>query len=136
MIGNNVYITEFGEPWLLWALLLIPGLAFYLWIRRTTGQGTLLYSRLEDFEGMGRGIKTYLTPLPKILRLLALSLVIIACARPQSSEPTTSEVEGIDIFVLLDMSGSMQSIDLSEIEATSYVTQSCSHNIECASGSS
>lgn len=54
---------------------------------------------------------------PPVLRALAFIAVVIACARPQWEAMDEREVEGIDIFLVLDMSGSMAAIDLSESEA-------------------
>lgn len=48
----------------------------------------------------------------KILRILALTSLILALARPQSmSSEREYETEGIDIVITLDISGSMQAMD-------------------------
>lgn len=55
----------------------------------------------------------YIAKLPFLLRLLALSLIVIALARPISSK-VNSEIldgEGIDIVIALDVSSSMLALD-------------------------
>jgi Ca-activated chloride channel family protein len=48
-----------------------------------------------------------------VLRLAAVVLIAVAAARPQSTRTTEDlEVEGIDIVIALDLSGSMQETDL------------------------
>ena len=61
-----------------------------------------------------------------MLRLAAVVLVIVAAARPQSTRATDDlEVEGIDIVIALDLSGSMQETDLvpNRLEAAKAVIQ-------------
>lgn len=50
--------------------------------------------------------------LPDALRLLALTLLAVALARPQTlKDPDQIQTEGIDIMVVLDVSGSMRAAD-------------------------
>jgi Ca-activated chloride channel family protein len=61
-----------------------------------------------------------------VLRLAAIVLVIVAAARPQSTRANDDlEVEGIDIVISLDLSGSMQETDLlpNRLEAAKAVIQ-------------
>ena len=52
------------------------------------------------------------------LRLLALAALIVALARPQTSKTnSTTDAEGIDIVVTLDLSRSMSALDLSTRKA-------------------
>lgn len=105
---------EFAYPWVLILLVTVPFLAAWrLWPRLARKRtGTFKFSGVPTFEGLRRGRKVWLAPVPDILILIALSLVIVALARPQSVEPATVEIEGIDIYLALDMSGSMRAIDL------------------------
>jgi Ca-activated chloride channel homolog len=74
-------------------------------------QGSLLVSGIKSF-GNGRSWKTLLRPVLFILRMLALSCIIIALARPQTgSEQQLTSGEGIDIVLCLDISGSMLAQD-------------------------
>ena len=52
--------------------------------------------------------------IPTALRVCAIMLLFAALSRPQLTEEESAEVEGIDIVVAMDVSGSMSSIDISE----------------------
>lgn len=105
-------ITRFADPWLLWLLVLIPLMAAYYVYRCLQGDAAI---RLSTVEGVGRTSRTvryYMRHLPFILRCAALALLIVALARPQSSElGSTSTTEGIDIMLSIDVSGSMLARD-------------------------
>ena len=59
------------------------------------------------------GIVARLRDLPTVLRLAVVVLVAVAAARPQSTRAHDDlELEGIDIVITLDLSGSMQETDL------------------------
>ncbi len=106
--------TEFAHPWVLTALLLIPALAFWKFYPRfrKAQVGTFIFPGVDVLRAQKRGFKRYLEPVPDIAKLLALALVVVALARPQSVQPEKAEVDGIDIYLVLDMSGSMRAIDL------------------------
>lgn len=90
--------------WLL-GLLLLPALA--LWRHRGTGVGVLACSRLP-----GTPTGAWRLQLPFYLRLVALGLVFIALARPQLGYAwEESLTEGIDIEIVMDISGSMGAED-------------------------
>ncbi len=92
-------------------LLLVPLIAWYIW-KESKISATLQMSSLRGFEGMPTSKKVYLRHLPFIFRVLALALIVVVIARPQSTnnhkEVTT---EGIDIVVALDVSTSMLAQD-------------------------
>src|SRR6185295_13844000 len=72
------------------------------------------------------GFFARLRDLPTVLRLASIVLLIVAAARPQSSRANDDlEVEGIDIVISLDLSGSMQETDLvpNRLEAAKAVIQ-------------
>ena len=94
------------------ALLLVPKLA-----RRRTQ--SVRFTGVSQLSAQTRGWKRYLDPLPEILTIISLTLCIFALARPQLVEPEEVEVEGIDIFLALDMSGSMRAIDQTQDEVCS-----------------
>jgi Ca-activated chloride channel family protein len=69
-------------------------------------------SGLEGFSKNSGGLKARLRHLLFVFRIMTLSLIIIALARPQSTnrwEKVTSE--GIDIVMAMDISGSMRAMD-------------------------
>lgn len=94
-----------AHPAWLTGLLLLPALA--LWRHRGSGIGALAVSRLPiPPTGVWR------LHLPFYLRLAALGLVFIALARPQLGYAwEESLTEGIDIEIVLDISGSMGAED-------------------------
>lgn len=69
-------------------------------------------SSLKGFSSIGKSKKMYVRHLPFVLRILAMIFLIIAMARPQSSNKLrTSTTEGIDIMISLDISTSMLAMD-------------------------
>jgi Ca-activated chloride channel family protein len=118
---NNVH---FAYSWILYFLLLIPLMAFWYWKVGRKKYSSVTYSSLKIFKGWSPNLKERLRHSTVILRLLALSLFIVAMARPQSY--TSGEniySEGIDIVMLLDISGSMLAEDFqpNRIEAAKKV---------------
>jgi Ca-activated chloride channel homolog len=99
------------------ALALIPiAVALVLWagVRRGAGRrAVLVHSRASELGAQKRGIVARLADLPLVLRLLVVVLLGVVLARPQTSRPQTDlDVEGIDIVITLDLSGSMEETDL------------------------
>lgn len=102
----------FAYPWVLWALLLIPVLAAVYWRRRKGMVAEMTFSSLQPFDQTPRSLRERLHDAPVALRLFALALFIVALARPQSvSSKENVSTEGIDIVLLLDISGSMLAED-------------------------
>ncbi len=94
------------DPWHLLLLLLLPLLAAARHRRRAYGE--LTYSSLPRAAG-GTSWRLHL---PFYLRLCALALLIAAFARPQLGFAREENLtEGIDIQVVLDISGSMAAED-------------------------
>lgn len=102
----------FKHPGLLWLLLiLIPLIAWYVWKQRNSNASMGLSSTL-GFDSFGLSWKVVLMHCCFGLRLLAVAAVIVALARPQTQDHfRTSQVEGTDIAVALDISGSMSATD-------------------------
>ena len=104
----------FAYPWLLWTLFLVPLLGFWYWRRRRHMVTELTFSSLQPFDHTPRALREKLHDVPVALRLAALALFIIALARPQAiSSRENVSTEGIDIVLLLDISGSMLAEDFS-----------------------
>lgn len=106
---NNI---SFAYPWVLYFLLTIPILiAWYIWKGRKK-QAAITYSSLKVVEKIKPTIKERLIHLPFAVRMLALIFLIIALARPQNfSAGQSINAEGIDISMVLDISGSMLAED-------------------------
>jgi len=107
---NNV---TFAYPWILYFLILIPLMALWYWFRGRKLQTSINYSSLNIFSGLKPTWRERLKYLPNILRMLAVALLIIALARPQNFQSGENVYsEGIDIAMVLDISGSMLAEDL------------------------
>ena len=98
----------FANPLYLYLLLLlIPVIAWYIW-KQKGAQASLQVSATQAFDKLPVTYKSYLRHFRFFLRLLVLICVIVALARPQSSNSwQNSTTEGIDIILALDVSTSM-----------------------------
>jgi len=103
----------FANPKLLWGLLIIPALIAWYIFRQKKQEASVRYSDITGFESLPRSWRVYARHLLFVLRLAALALLIVAIARPQSSSKSEkSNIEGIDIILAQDISGSMLARDL------------------------
>jgi Ca-activated chloride channel family protein len=107
--GKDVRWGHSGALLLLAAVPLIAWVGFHLERRRA---GTLVFSRTHDLSRTAQGFFGRLLYLPHALRIVAVALVATALAQPQRETADTTEVEGIDIVVALDVSNSMSETDL------------------------
>ena len=100
-----------------YALLLLP-LATALivlagWRWRSGRTGTLRHARAHELASHKAGWVARLKDVPLVLRLCAVLLAGVALARPQTTRIDDAiELEGIDIVLSLDVSGSMEEQDL------------------------
>jgi len=111
----HLFGLKFVHRWVLWLLLLVPFLCWVAFHQEKRRQGAFLFSRLRDLLTAGPGFLSRLRKVPAALRILSLTLFVLALARPMSSHTIKHEekVEGIDIMIALDVSLSMQDRDLS-----------------------
>jgi Ca-activated chloride channel family protein len=120
-------MPNFADPQFLFFLLLLPLLGWHYWRRHQRLGGAIRYSNLDLLKNLPKPSNYLSKHLLLGLRLLALALLIVALARPQSGhieeEVTT---EGIDIVLSLDISGSMLAEDFkpkNRIEAAKLVAE-------------
>ena len=104
---------SFQAPWLLLLLLLVPLLAAMprRWQSHARPVG-MRYGDIRPAAVRGTSWRLALRPVLPAMRFLAVALVIVSAARPQSSE--AREIirgKGVDIALALDISGSMASLD-------------------------
>ncbi len=105
-------MTRFANPEFLLLLLIIPVLVYWYLRRRVRSEGSLRYSSLSIIKGIKKPRSQVLRHSLFVLRLLALALVIIGLARPQSGQKEEEiTTEGIDIVIALDISSSMLAED-------------------------
>lgn len=105
-------MIRFAQPQAFLLFLLFIPLVAILAAGRGKGAPRLLFSSLR-LVGPGPGsLRVALQPLPRILALVALALMIVAMARPQTPLKERSRVtEGIDIMLAIDVSESMRAMD-------------------------
>lgn len=116
----------FANKELFWLLLIIPVIiAWYIW-KNKTYTAELKVSSFKGFTGIKKSYKHYLRHSLIATRLIAIALLILVLARPQSrSSYKDVKTEGIDIVMALDISGSMLAKDFkpNRIEAAKEVAQ-------------
>jgi len=102
----------FHNPGLLYLLLLIvPLIAWYVW-KQSSIQASIRLSSVKGFARTPKTYKYYLRHAPAVLRMLTLAALVIALARPQSTDNwSNTSTEGIEIVIALDISGSMLAED-------------------------
>ena len=104
---------EFANPKLLWFLLLVPLAILWYILRHKKQEAAVTFSDLKGMVKLPRTWKVWFRHLLFVLKMAALALLIVALARPQSSSTnSTSNIEGIDIVMAMDVSGSMLARDL------------------------
>lgn len=103
-------MIDFGEPYWLFLLLLLPPL---IWLRSRAGkEAAFLYSSVQLVRTITRLQRSRTGLILLALRWLAIALFIVGMARPRLDEgETTINASGIDIVVALDLSGSMAAED-------------------------
>lgn len=117
---------EFANPVYLYFLLIIPLMGAWYWYKHNSGKAEIQLSTTEGFKNTGKSLKLYFYHSLFILRIFAIALFIIVLARPQSSTSSQDvSIEGIDIIMALDVSGSMLAQDLKpdRLEAAKDVAQ-------------
>lgn len=105
-------MLEFMYPNWFWCLfIIIPFLVYEIFFKQKR-QVRLPHSRLALLKEAAVH-NSFLRFLPIILRILTICLIIIALARPRlANERQSVKGKGIDIMLAIDVSGSMQAVDL------------------------
>ncbi|GAB4295850.1 MAG: VWA domain-containing protein [Ignavibacteriaceae bacterium] len=115
---------SFAYPWVLWFLILIPLMIFWYIFRILKQRPAVGFSTLALIKEIKIGWKERLRHLPAALRIISFGLLIVALARPQSfTSGQNVHTEGIDIVMVLDISGSMLAEDFTpnRLEAAKQV---------------
>jgi Ca-activated chloride channel family protein len=97
-----------------WLLLLLLTVPFVLY-RGTYGEDErtprLRVGTVAPYGTGPRGLRSWLRDLPGVVRTVSIALLALAMARPVSaSRPDTESESGIDIVLVLDLSGSMRAV--------------------------
>lgn len=104
-------------------LLLLPIIAWYIWRQKKLG-ASIQFSSDMGFARIPKSWKYYFRHSVFVLQMLSLSMLIVALARPQSSNSWSNvTTKGIDIVIALDISSSMLAMDFqpNRIEAAKDV---------------
>jgi Ca-activated chloride channel family protein len=107
--GDEILQASWQNRWYLLALLGVPAI-FY---RATLGEDRRMPRlKLGTLSALGvgpSGLRVWLRDLPGVLRTVGFALCVLALARPVNTlRPQAADEEGIDIVVVLDLSGSMR----------------------------
>ena len=101
---------QFGQPWWLLLLLLLP-LAAWLQGRRGV-VSSIRFSGVDALRKISGGQRTSPGQWFARVQLVVLTLLILALAKPEIAQGTSDDQkEGIDIVLCIDVSGSMDSKD-------------------------
>ena len=114
---NFVPGVDFLWPSFLWLLLLVPLLAgVYVWLLKQRKQGALRYGNMGLLK-QAIGPANWRRHLPPALMLAALTLLLLAVARPSALVSIPSH--RATVMMAMDVSGSMRAQDIkpSRIEA-------------------
>lgn len=103
----------FKHPGFLWLFLLyIPLIAWYI-LKHRNASPSLSISSLRAFAKTPVTWKVWMMHGEFVLRLIAIGAIIVALCRPQTFDSfRNSQIEGTDIAIALDISGSMTASDL------------------------
>lgn len=106
-------MMNLAHPGYLWLFLLfIPLIAWYVWSQRKANP-SMRMSSISAFKGLSTSWKVYVKHFSFVLKLAALSCLIIILCRPQTYDKwSMSDTEGTDIVMAIDISASMLSRDL------------------------
>jgi Ca-activated chloride channel family protein len=100
----------FYSPWYFLLLALLPLVAWRLFAPQR--RGAVRFSSLKLAQQMTPTLRQRMTWLPPALTLAAITVMIVAIARPREGrEQTLASSEGIAIEMVVDRSGSMQAMD-------------------------
>jgi len=103
---------EFANPQLFWLLLLLPMALIWHVFKRQEETASLKIPSVDGFTA--NDLLPKLKPVLFVFRLLALTAIIVAMARPQTEDISTrtKTTKGIDIVMAIDVSSSMLARDL------------------------
>ena len=103
----------FANPEFFWLLLLLPLMLLWYWFWNKKSQANVTFSTTIAFKKT-KSWSDALYHLLFVLRMIAIALIVLALARPQthSENAKTKITDGIDIVMAIDVSASMLSQDL------------------------
>jgi Ca-activated chloride channel family protein len=118
---NNIHFAQQG---FLFFLIIIPLMSIWYWFKHKSINSDIQVSDTAVFQKSPRSIRQRLYHGLFVIRMLSVFFIIIALARPQShSSSQDVTIEGIDIVLANDISGSMLAEDVrpNRLEASKEV---------------
>lgn len=125
MIFEYFQNITFGQPQFFYLLILLPVIIGWKIIKGRSQQAAINVSSVSGLQDISSW-KNVLHQTPFVLRLLALTCIILALARPQTrNDEQNTEGEGVDIILCIDVSGSMTAQDFTpnRMEAAKKVAE-------------
>jgi Ca-activated chloride channel family protein len=122
-------MIRFANPEFFSLLAILPLMVYWYVRRQQHGGGTMRFSHIGHIKSVGKSSSKKFRHVLFVLRVLAVALLIVAFARPQSG--TTEEeiiTEGIDIILAMDISSSMKAEDLARGKNRLDVTKEVAAN--------
>ncbi|MFB0515879.1 MAG: VWA domain-containing protein [Candidatus Neomarinimicrobiota bacterium] len=119
-------MLEFQQPWWLLLLVLLPLFYGWYWRQGHKREGVLRFSSLALFDPAAVRSSRLKADLLQGAKFLLLVLVVLALARPRLTDVVReTEVEIIDIMLVLDISSSMRAADFkpNRLEAVKKVAR-------------
>ncbi len=102
----------FEQPLFLYLLLIVPAMVAFYVVKQHKANAAVSIPGLQQFRMAGPTFRNYLRHILFSLRIIAVTLLIIVVARPQSTDNFQDvSTEGIDIMLAIDISGSMLARD-------------------------
>lgn len=109
--GEEWLGVSFQNRWFLLGLLVVP----FVFYRGTYGEdprtSRVRVGTVSPLRTGPRGFRAWARDLPGVVRAVGMGMLVVAMARPVSTiRPDSTSESGIDIIVVLDLSGSMRAI--------------------------
>jgi len=117
-------VIKFAEPLFLYLLIIVAGMIAFYVLKQHKTNASLQMPGIQAFGDTGNTFRNYLRHILFALRTLAVTLLIVVLARPQKTDIFQDvTTEGIDIILILDISGSMLARDFNpdRLEASKNV---------------
>lgn len=120
----NGHAIVFAHPFYFLLFLLLPLIVWWQRKNKTPQQAAFRLTSLSAFQAVRPSWRVRWRPILLVLRYIGLIALVVALARPQTSDVSeTMDSDGVDIVLSIDVSGSMLAEDLkpNRIEAAKQV---------------
>jgi Ca-activated chloride channel family protein len=106
-------LDQFHAPYFLWLFLILPVILWNYFRKGNQNKAAIQFSNIELVKSLPRSPLLKLRHALIFLRVISLSLLIVALARPRKGV-TFQEItsNGVDIILALDVSSSMSNLDI------------------------